>query len=94
MNDWLKTGLLTSWGAKWKTRRRLITPAFHKHVLVDFVEVMNEKAEIMIDVLKNESKTNSGKVHMMWPITLCALDIIIETAMGHESNIQLELQNI
>ena len=27
---------------------------------------------------------------MLWPITLCALDIIVETAMGAESDIQFE----
>ena len=27
---------------------------------------------------------------MLWPITLCALDIIVQTAMGAESDIQFE----
>lgn len=68
----------------------MITPAFHKSVLIDFVEVMNEKAEKMIDVLQTESKQNNNRVDMLWPLTLCALDIIVETAMGQESNIQLD----
>ncbi|CAG5108500.1 Oidioi.mRNA.OKI2018_I69.chr1.g3826.t1.cds [Oikopleura dioica] len=90
--DWLGTGLLTSHGKKWKTRRRLLTPAFHKTVLADFVEVMNEKAAKMVDILKEKIKTEK-KINMHWPITLCALDIIIQTAMGAESDIQFEENN-
>ena len=30
---------------------------------------------------------------MMWPLTLVALDIIVETAMGQESNIQTDREN-
>jgi len=88
---WLKTGLLTSHGQKWKSRRRIITPAFHKSVLADFVEVMNEKSQVMIEILNAESR--AGEVQMLWPITLCALDIIVQTAMGAESNIQLDREN-
>jgi len=90
--DWLGTGLLTSHGSKWKTRRRLLTPAFHKTVLTEFVEVMNEKAVKMIGILDEKIKTEK-KINMLWPITLCALDIIVETAMGAESDIQFEENN-
>ena len=56
--DWLGTGLLTSHGSKWKTRRRLLTPAFHKTVLTEFVEVMNEKAVKMVGLLDEKIKTD------------------------------------
>merc|ERR1712227_636113 len=70
---WLKTGLLTSKGHKWKTRRRLLTPAFHKHVLEDYLETMNEKADIMIKNIKTKMKTNKS-IEIQKFITLCALD--------------------
>ena len=60
--DWLGTGLLTSHGSKWKTRRRLLTPAFHKTVLTEFVEVMNEKAVKMIGILDEKIKTEKVRI--------------------------------
>ena len=61
--DWLGTGLLTSHGEKWKTRRRLLTPAFHKTILAEFVEVMNEKAAKMIGILDEKIKTEKVNYH-------------------------------
>jgi len=86
---WLQTGLLTSTAAKWKDRRRLLTPAFHKHVLEDYLETMNEKADIMINSIRENCKvTGQNKIEVQNVITMCALDIIIETAMGQTSDLQ------
>jgi len=83
----LGTGLLTSDGHKWKDHRRLITPAFHFEVLVRFLDVMNEQAEIMVDRLKKHAdKGDSFDIFLY--ITACALDIICETAMGKKVNAQ------
>jgi len=91
---WLKMGLLTSTGHKWKTRRRMLTPAFHKHVLEDYLETMNEKADIMIELIKKKMIKGKTSVEIQHFITLCALDIIVETAMGGKSDLQsLEVQN-
>jgi len=91
---WLKTGLLTATGAKWKERRRLITPAFHKHVLQDYLETMNEKVDIMIDNIKKKIKaTGNNVVEIQNFVTLAALDIIVETAMGKQSDLQSASEN-
>ncbi|TSN95707.1 Cytochrome P450 4V2 [Bagarius yarrelli] len=80
LHPWLGTGLLTSTGDKWRRRRKLLTPTFHFSILTDFLEVMNEQAEILMDKLDN----HAGKepFNCFKHITLCALDIICETAMG------------
>ena len=43
---------LSSTGPKWKTRRRLLTPAFHYGILEDFAEVFQEQAAIFVEQLK------------------------------------------
>ncbi|CAF4931442.1 unnamed protein product, partial [Rotaria sp. Silwood1] len=81
VEPWLKTGLLTSNGAKWKNRRRILTPAFHdKELLNNFVDIYNKQTSILIQRLasiKSEKEVN------LYPyIASCALDIICEAAMG------------
>ena len=88
IEPWMKTGLLTSTGHKWRTRRRMLTPAFHKHVLEDYLETMNEKADIMIDLIKAKMINGKTEIELQHVITLCTLDIIIETSMGGKSDLQ------
>uniref|UniRef100_A0A671RA42 aromatase n=1 Tax=Sinocyclocheilus anshuiensis TaxID=1608454 RepID=A0A671RA42_9TELE len=80
LHPWLGTGLLTSTGDKWRRRRKMLTPTFHFSILTEFLEVMNEQAEVLIE--KFEKQAGKGPLNCFNHITLCALDIICETAMG------------
>lgn len=80
LQPWLGLGLLTSTGTKWRSRRKLLTPTFHFTILEDFLDVMNEQANILVEKLENH--VNQGAFNCFVHITLCALDIICETAMG------------
>nr|AFK24489.1 cytochrome P450 family 4 protein [Perinereis aibuhitensis] len=80
LEPWLGTGLLTSTGAKWHSRRKLLTPTFHFRILQDFLEVFNEQSQIMVENLKK--KVGGNKFDIFPYITHCALDIICDTAMG------------
>ncbi|EAT37902.1 AAEL010154-PA [Aedes aegypti] len=85
--EWLGTGLLISNGNKWFTHRKALTPAFHFKILDNFVQVFDEKSTI----LARKFLSYSGKVVGIFPLVkLCTLDVIVETAMGTESNAQTE----
>ncbi|XP_007946581.1 cytochrome P450 4V2 [Orycteropus afer afer] len=80
LEPWLGQGLLTSTGNKWRTRRKMLTPTFHFTILEDFLAVMNEQGNILVNKL--EKHVNQEAFNCFFYITLCALDIICETAMG------------
>ncbi|KAI9564177.1 hypothetical protein GHT06_007915 [Daphnia sinensis] len=87
---WLNTGLLTSTGSKWVSRRKLLTAAFHFKILEDFLQVFNEQSQILIQKLSAALKVRND--FDIYPfITLCTLDIICDTAMG--CNIQAQSQS-
>lgn len=79
LKDWLGTGLLISTGQKWRSRRKVLTPAFHFQILEQFVEIFDKQSEILIS---NLSKFIGQDVDVFPFVTLCALDIICETSMG------------
>lgn len=80
LEPWLGLGLLTSTGNKWRSRRKMLTPTFHFTILEDFLDVMNEQANILVNKL--EKHVNQEAFNCFFYITLCTLDIICETAMG------------
>ncbi|KAK0395424.1 hypothetical protein QR680_001275 [Steinernema hermaphroditum] len=84
---WLGTGLLISTGAKWHSRRKLLTPAFHFAILNSFLKVHDRESKIMIEQL--EKHAESGEQFDIFPyIKRCALDIICETSMGTKIDAQ------
>ncbi|XP_062713552.1 uncharacterized protein LOC109401093 [Aedes albopictus] len=88
IRPWLGNGLLTSTGRKWHSRRKIITPTFHFKILEQFVEIFDQQSNIFVSQLK--SKAVSGEDFDVFPeVTLCALDVICESAMGTKVNAQL-----
>ncbi|XP_075466236.1 cytochrome P450 4V2 [Ascaphus truei] len=86
LHPWLGKGLLTSTGEKWRSRRKMITPTFHFAILSEFLEVMNEQSKVLVEKLRNRVGEESFNCFM--DVTLCALDIISETAMGKKIHAQ------
>ncbi|XP_042148239.1 cytochrome P450 4c3 [Ixodes scapularis] len=87
LRSWLGTGLVTSTGDKWRSRRRLFTPAFHFRILEDFTSTINNQSTILASVLGKTSLEQNG-LDVVPKVTLCTLDIICETIMGKTLNAQ------
>ena len=72
---------------KWRSRRKLLTPAFHHRILEDFLFVMNDQAKILMKIIK-EASMSGEQVDCYSLISNCALDVICETAMGKKIDAQ------
>lgn len=88
IRPWLGDGLLLSTGDKWRSRRKLLTPAFHFKILEDAVPVFNANADILTEILTSESEVDISPF-----ITRCTLDILLETAMGKSLQVQHQRQS-
>uniref|UniRef100_A0A224YKM0 Cytochrome n=1 Tax=Rhipicephalus zambeziensis TaxID=60191 RepID=A0A224YKM0_9ACAR len=88
LHGWLGTGLLTSSGDKWRSRRRLFTPAFHFKILEDFSETINAQSFILCNKLEKLSQSGAN-FDIVPKVTLCTLDIICETVMGTSISAQI-----
>ncbi|KAL5276590.1 hypothetical protein ACFFRR_002044 [Megaselia abdita] len=87
LHDWLGRGLLTNGGAGWHSRRKLLTPGFHFKILGEFKQPMEKNCDILLDQL---DPISDGKPFDIYPyITLFAMDLICETAMGISRNVQI-----
>lgn len=78
LKPFVGTGLLTSTGKKWHTRRKMITPAFHFKILEQFPTVMDQQVKVLI----GKWRSKLGEIDICEDITLLSMDIICETSMG------------
>lgn len=74
-----------STGPKWRQRRKMLTPTFHFSILTDFLEVMNEQTDILLEKLGKQA--GKGPFNCFNQITLCALDIICGEHTEHACGI-------
>nr|QST15034.1 CYP4C34-like protein 2 [Diaphanosoma celebensis] len=89
LEPWLNTGLLTSTGTKWHSRRKMLTPAFHFKILEDFIEVFNEQSKVFVQKLEEASdRFGDGGFNVFPYVTRCTLDVICDTAMGRHVDAQ------
>ncbi|XP_072381842.1 cytochrome P450 4C1-like [Diabrotica undecimpunctata] len=90
VNDITGEGLLTVGGKKWKKHRRTIMPAFNQKILDSYQNIFCKKAEIFINELQKEVGNKNLELHHL--ISSCTLDIICETALGTNMNVQTTKQ--
>ncbi|XP_025267617.1 cytochrome P450 4C1 isoform X1 [Camponotus floridanus] len=80
LHPWLNTGLLTSKGVKWQTRRKILTPTFHFNILNQFVDIFIKEGDCMTKSLKNVEISVVKDLSSF--ISEHTLNAICETAMG------------
>jgi cytochrome P450 family 4 len=76
---WLGNGLLISTGEKWRTHRKLITPAFHMNVLKSFMLPFNENSKHVVERLSKEVGKEFDVHDYMSEATV---NVLLETVMG------------
>lgn len=90
MQAWLGTGLLTSTGVKWQNRRKILTPSFHFNILQQFIPILTEQSELLINRL--ETECNQPHTQIVPIITTFTLHSICETAMGTRLDVKNQKQ--
>uniref|UniRef100_A0A0N5A5P1 Cytochrome P450 n=1 Tax=Parastrongyloides trichosuri TaxID=131310 RepID=A0A0N5A5P1_PARTI len=88
LKDWLKEGLITGSGDKWRQRRKLISPNFHFKKLIEFHVPFNEESKVLVDIL-DEFKDTGKEIEVLGYMKRCLFDMIMRTAFGHKLRCQL-----
>lgn len=60
--------------SKWRTTRKILTPAFHFKILESYIDIMNINSKIMLELLDKE--VGKEKFDIGPYIDKCTLDII------------------
>ena len=84
-HEWLNTGLLTSYGAKWKQRRRLITPSFHYSILNEFIPIFEKKAQSLVKKFSAAARDRKI-IDVQIPAGLTTLEAMCETSLSNSNS--------
>ncbi|KAI9563271.1 hypothetical protein GHT06_010729 [Daphnia sinensis] len=90
---WLGQGLLVSSGDLWRSRRKLMTPAFHFYALKNYFKIFNEQSRILSRIIGEMYKSypeTKGEIDVYPYLARCSLDIIFEATAGTTINAQTQ----
>ncbi|KAH0534611.1 hypothetical protein KQX54_005863 [Cotesia glomerata] len=82
LHPWLQDGLLLREGEKWRSRRKILTPAFHLNNLREYMDCFTNHTNHLIKNLKAESGSNGVIKELLPLLTKFTLNIILESIMG------------
>uniref|UniRef100_A0A2A4JXZ2 Cytochrome P450 n=1 Tax=Heliothis virescens TaxID=7102 RepID=A0A2A4JXZ2_HELVI len=86
LRPWLGHGLFVAPVNLWKSHRKVLLPVFHNKVVEEYLGVIAEQADVLIERLGE--KVDGDKFDVLKYITACTLDIVFETAMGERMGVQ------
>ncbi|CAB3229180.1 unnamed protein product [Arctia plantaginis] len=86
LDSWLGQGLVTSTGNRWRTHRKLLTPAFHFNILQNFLPVFCKNQRILTEKLRE--RADGKPIDLLPLVALAALDNVIESIMGVSMEVQ------
>ncbi|KAH0534610.1 hypothetical protein KQX54_005858 [Cotesia glomerata] len=79
LHPWLQDGLLLREGEKWRSRRKILTPAFHLNNLREYMDCFTNHTNHLIKNLKAESGSNGVIKELLPLLTKFTLNTIIGT---------------
>ncbi|XP_060830923.1 cytochrome P450 4C1-like [Bombus pascuorum] len=91
LKPWLGSGLVTSSGEKWHSRRKLLTPTFHSGLLEVYLKTAIREAQILISCIRQE--VGKPEFDIVPYAKRAALDIICDSSMGCNINAQKNFEN-
>ncbi|XP_077504611.1 cytochrome P450 4V2-like isoform X2 [Amblyomma americanum] len=83
MKPWMGNGVLTSDKELWRTRRKILTPAFHFKTLRNYVPIMNRRTNHVVEKLMKKEAT---AFDILPVLRQAAFGMLFETAMGVNIN--------
>lgn len=87
LSPFLGVGLGLQNGERWKSTRKLLTPAFHFETIKSFTKIFQESAEVL---LGKWSSSSDGEVELFQDIGLLSLDSILKCAFSYRSDCQVK----
>ncbi|KAL3862150.1 hypothetical protein ACJMK2_008138 [Sinanodonta woodiana] len=79
---WLGRSLLTSGGIQWKRARHQLTPAFHSKILMSYITIYNDAANLLIKKLIPHADSGNS-VEVFQAVRTCALEIVMRCALSY-----------
>ncbi|GAB0100688.1 Cytochrome P450 [Sergentomyia squamirostris] len=80
-------GLIALKNPSWREHRRFLNPCFTLKILQSFMPIFNTEVKTMVERLKKQAD-DGGKFDMYKYIDACTLDMVCQTTLGTEMNIQ------
>nr|XP_034834378.1 LOW QUALITY PROTEIN: cytochrome P450 4V2-like [Maniola hyperantus] len=86
LRPWLGQGLFIAPLGLWRSHRRVLLPVFHNKVVEEYLKIISNQADVLLDRLSEQS--GKTEFDVLRYITACTLDIVFETAMGERMDLQ------